>query len=832
MPDFTNATFGEESDVIERGEAQMTEQEIEDRAVNSPAPAPRPILKDEKLLPAIASGDLLSLDYPANASGIAAARAGGWSDKEISEELRRDEMLHSLHEMPEQLDKRYGRTEESKQWSSQTLEVFKLNELSKATGLAPERLRDRKMVADKLGLSLSAVLDDDVYKHARERVRIEDTVLGAAWASLERVSLMQKQANLLDKDIELAMNGGELSPQEQAQLAEVDKQLAAVSNVIYKGWVAKTSAATSDLAVQQFYGLKEGLPVLPAYFAGALAVNGGALAAASALGPLAGGAALVSAASEAAAAAALHGNFVNSMKVEQAGLYRELLQVEGLSRKEAALLARVGGAINGYIEVGNLSTVLSLVPGMGAVGEKFASILKAKGGAKALLAVPSVRRTLLDGLKNYASGVGSETMEEIEQETVATLVVEVTKRAKGLDGKSLEEALSDILDAGREALPHMALGMLPGAVINTGMAATSTYRANRAAEGAKKGNVNATLADLHLTPAEEARVNAVKALETSEVKAEGAETKAETKAEAPAVSAALEGNTEGVKADTALERAVETPQAMEAEGVTVENALAAGEGDTGDGLIFIKADALDAYMQSLPEPERETLGQALGLHKTSTEEYLLHAKDYEKAAREHTGLNNAVVMDMRAGALGITARERTEAMEKIKALGTDPMEGDEPFAVEARAVRDDLVATFVKGGQSDELARANAELMSHFWYNFARSAAMDEAGHRREGAPGPKAFYDKLKIRFAEQENKKMPSSPKGEGYGQALQKGKTLYEWRLKRDEEKWGHFIDGLAQTGSGIQTRMMGTPLVFTMLKTRNGDDISRYPLFVGA
>ncbi|MGI6075502.1 MAG: hypothetical protein ACOYD9_03950 [Pyramidobacter sp.] len=345
----------------------------------------------------------------------------------------------------------------------------------------------------------------------------------------------------------------------------------------------------------------------------------------------------MSAASEAAAAAALHGNFVNSMKVEQAGLYRELLQVEGLSRKEAALLARVGGAINGYIEVGNFSTVLSLVPGMGAVGEKFASILKAKGGAKALLAVPSVRRTLLDGLKNYASGVGSETMEEIEQEAVATVFVKVANLAKGQDGKSLEEALSDILDAGREALPHMALGMLPGAVINTGMAATSTYRANRAAEGAKKGDVNTTLADLHLTPVEKARVNAVKELEASEAKVKGAETKAGTKAEAPAVSAAQEGNTEGVKADAALERAVETPQAMEAEGVTAENALAAGEGDTGDGLLFIKANTLDAYMQSLPEPERETLGQALGqalgLHKTSTEEYLLHAKDYEKAAR-------------------------------------------------------------------------------------------------------------------------------------------------------------------------------------------------------
>ncbi|MGI6076390.1 MAG: hypothetical protein ACOYD9_08545, partial [Pyramidobacter sp.] len=184
-------------------------------------------------------------------------------------------------------------------------------------------------------------------------------------------------------------------------------------------------------------------------------------------------------------------------------------------------------------------------------------------------------------------------------------------------------------------------------------------------------------------------------------------------------------------------------------------------------------------MQSLPEPERETLGQALGLHKTSTEEYLLHAKDYEKAAREHKGLNNAVAMDMRAGALGITARERTEAMEKIKALGTDPMEGNEPFAAEARAVRDDLVTTFVKGGQSDELARANAELMSHFWYNLARSAAMDETGHRREGAPGPKAFYDKLKIRFAEQENKKVPSSPKGEGtvYEQAVRAGLNLDE-------------------------------------------------------
>lgn len=169
-------------------------------------------------------------------------------------------------------------------------------------------------------------------------------------------------------------------------------------------------------------------------------------------------------------------------------------------------------------------------------------------------------------------------------------------------------------------------------------------------------------------------------------------------------------------------------------------------------------------MQSLPEPQRETLGQALGLHKISTKEYLLRAKDFEKAAGEHGGLNDAVAMDLRAGALGVTARERTEAMEKIKVLGLDPMEGDEPFAVEPRAVRDHLAETLVQGGQSEELARANADLMSHHFYSFAYSAALDETGHLKEGASGPKAFYEKLKIRFEEQANKKRPSSPKGEG--------------------------------------------------------------------
>ena len=770
MPDFTNVTFGEESDVMERDEAQMTEQEIEDRAVNSPAPAPRPILKDEKLLPAIASGDLLSLDYPAHASGIAAARAAGWSDKEIGEELRRDEMLHSLSEMPEQLDRRYGRTDESKNWSSQTLEMFKLKELSKATGLAPERLRDRKLVADKLGLSLSAMLDDEVFRHAGERVRIVDTVAGAAKAAYDRVSLMQRQADLLDKDVELALEGGELNAQEQAQLAEVDKQLAAASNVIYKGWAAKTSAATSDLAVQQLYGLNEGLSVLPAYAAGALAVNGGALAMASALGPLSGGAAVLSALGEATAAAALHGNFVNSMKVEQAGLYRELLQIEGLSRRDAALLARAGGALNGAIEVGNLSTVLSLVPGLGAVGERFASILRSKGGAKALLAVPSVRRTLLAGLKNYASGVTSETMEEIEQAAVSTLFVEVTKRAKGQDGASLEEALSGILDEGREALGQMALGMLPGAVVNTGMTAASTYCAKGAVKGAEKGKGNAQFASF-ATAEEEARVNAVKELEASRAKAGGVEAKAaaetktettETAAEAPVVSAAREDRAAKAETNVASERAGR-PSA-ETGDVAAETAPGADEGGTGDDWLFIGADALDSYMQSLPEPQRETLGQALGLHKISTKEYLLRAKDFEKAAGEHGGLNDAVAMDLRAGALGVTARERTEAMEKIKALGLDPMEGDEPFAVEARAVRDHLAETLVQGGQSKELARANADLMSHHFYSLAYSAALDETGHLKEGASGPKAFYEKLKIRFEEQANKKRPSSPKGEG--------------------------------------------------------------------
>ena len=77
---------------------------------------------------------------------------------------------------------------------------------------------------------------------------------------------------------------------------------------------------------------------------------------------------------------------------------------------------------------------------------------------------------------------------------------------------------------------------------------------------------------------------------------------------------------------------------------------------------------MDAYMQSLPEPERETLGQALGLHKISTKEYLLHAKDFEKAAGKHGGLNDAVAMDLRAGALGVTARNsaRRAGIEGLK----------------------------------------------------------------------------------------------------------------------------------------------------------------------
>lgn len=169
-------------------------------------------------------------------------------------------------------------------------------------------------------------------------------------------------------------------------------------------------------------------------------------------------------------------------------------------------------------------------------------------------------------------------------------------------------------------------------------------------------------------------------------------------------------------------------------------------------------------------------------------------------------------------------------------------------------MRDRKIQALKDAGADDETAEAGGYVWAKYALRRAYALGENELGILRPDALTP-AELDRLEIegeRAAAQAETPQKKSPKhrnfelgaevegalrelghlakGDTYGQAAG-DKLLYERRLDRDEKKWFQFVDDLAQTDSGIQIRMMGTPLVFTLVTTRDGNSVSRYPLFVG-
>ena len=750
-------------------------------ALPSYDPSPDAVLPNKSLIPAIQSRDLLLLDYPAYANRINEMRQKGHDDSIIREVLAEDEMGNGLRMNEAALDNRYGRTKESKQWSGRVLEMQGYEEIAKVTGLKPDDIRERKLVADKLGLSLSAVMDDSIYKVARDQVTVIDDFITAGKTAAKAVQLNQRAAHLIFNSM-----GRDLTAEEQSQLDEINKEIAKYSNVVYKGMASDISAATTNLLVQQGYGLMTGAKWLPAYVAAAGAANlayGGA--AGAMLNPLGAAAVGVKSFAEGMSMTALAGAFENSSILEASGIYQDLLQIPGINKKVAALVAGAGGVLNGYIEVGNLATMFKTIPGMKKLGDVMGNFFKGAageaikegGGMRTLLAAPSIRNAIIEGLKNYAEGVTSETKEEIQQAFVSILARELTTRAYGQDGKSLRECVKELMDEGKAALGQMAKGMAPGALINT---VSASYHANKAARAARTGGTVLQGQQAALTGDDKARYDAVQqSLQRQNARGEAGEapaaeagtpqpaaTPATQPAEgtgAPAPAPEAGAPEEPAAAPAAQETtATESPtiEATAPEGPPVsapqavrEEAEAPSEAqeEVGSDTVFIKTEALDEYMQSLPPADQRTLQEALGwqtIEKSeATGEYFIPGEKFRAAAKQVKGLNNAVGMDLRQGVQGVTLREQQQAMERLRQLTSDPMESSEPFAVEAQNVREDLVKQLRGGGQSAELARANADLMSHYIFNFARTLAMNDDGTLREGAPGPQALYEKLQIK-------------------------------------------------------------------------------------
>ena len=146
---------------------------------------------------------------------------------------------------------------------------------------------------------------------------------------------------------------------------------------------------------------------------------------------------------------------------------------------------------------------------------------------------------------------------------------------------------------------------------------------------------------------------------------------------------------------------------------------------------------------------------------------------------------------------------------------------DRPLREMGKAMLDvtRLAGGDLKGNIASVAKAMNADLYSRYVY---RRVLDKQASGREATVEGE----HKLQVRKWEEAQLKGDA---GSLYGQDRQP--AMYEQRLNQDEKQWSQVIDNLAQTDSGIQTRMMETPLVFTLVTTRDGKNVSRYPLYVG-
>ena len=237
--------------------------------------------------------------------------------------------------------------------------------------------------------------------------------------------------------------------------------------------------------------------------------------------------------------------------------------------------------------------------------------------------------------------------------------------------------------------------------------------------------------------------------------------------------------------------------------------------------VFAPKAALEEFFQSAPEAA--ALAEEMGILKRAevkgTGEVVMTSGEFKRLAEAAPDLTAKLGQDLRYGTSGETVRELHAKLQKQDRLH-DPLEQNTPEAKAAVTLRETMRKQFVEAGQSDELAAMNADLYSRYVY---RRVLDKQASGREATVEGE----HKLQVRKWEEAQLK---GDIGNLYGQ--ERPPAMYEQRLNQDEKQWSQVIDNLAQTDARVQTQMMRTPLVFTLVTTRDGSSVSPYPLFVSA
>lgn len=844
------------------------------------------------------SRDLVGAAYPAFRPFVRQLAAEGVPVSRTHEALAMLEDQLRATMKPDELDMYFGRNDDSRWVERFLLETNWTDRLSRELGITGREAAERLEVAKKTGLSLRLLSDPAVFKKALEGKKLSDSKKEAVKNNYRIEDLQDKIGRSSTSDmftvLETEWWGNKNLTDEQKKYLdssrkarkELYNKVADLRNVIYTSRAADILGSGTSLFTQQFitplpeimrnaamlFGLTTatGLAVPEIADASAVALPGTYGLVTSALGAIAklGVNHPFSAAMLLGGAAISGAAFEHTMMLEGGMLYDEILDAldEGAdafqkdesaraaqdsnytarkpwnpakNRLLAAKLALIGGAINGYIEIGNMGIMLNTVSG-GAYDRAKDMLIKSVGGENGMLSKMGKRqlkswaaRALKDYAINYIKSSGTEGLEEYLQSLFSNTLLEIGKAIAGKSNRSVKEVLEAIHRDGWGGFTEIAKGMLvtgiPGGVINAGaryqesvrekaiaaqpklfsddqaarIEAEKTLRAEDAehvptseikteplSETGTQGELKTAAPDFAYDPA-----NVVTGIEDADVKASAAP--AAEPEQTPSSEAAPTPETQPEQADKQTEQTEEAAEpavpAAEQETEKAKTELrpaspervgAAYQETVLPSSVYVSSEAMDAYLQTLPENERETLRQALRMRKVDkTGEYLMRAKDFVAAGKRFDGLERAVAEDVRRGPLGMTRRELTSIKDKVRYKESDPMEGSSQIAVEAREVRDDMTKKLRAIGYSQEQAEVMADAQAHAIFGFSRLYGIDPVtGNWTGEVLSPKAWYEQLEIRRAQQQT---PQESAAEAAGTIAQDNNGVFNQELFQPDD-----------------------------------------------
>ena len=743
-----------------------------------------------------AARDSLVEEFPGYAKGINAARARGIKDGDIYGAMRMSYLHDSATMAKDDLFAKYGQTPENQAQAARGWREGRLEELSALLGMDKERVAWGLTEAETFGLPAQWYLDENVRKTLPKEYRLEkvDSVAEALGARQEAQDLMGDLADLRWRAL-FPSSGNELTPDEANAMfapgegapdmspaapltretapelfAEIDKKakrLAEVSNLRPAGAAAKTAASTLDLFEQAF---TQGIRQNPKLFFGTLIGGAG-------LGAMAGG--LPGAVAGAARAYPLAQKLATGMyfvKMSVTDMYESLISLEkdgkpALTPEQARNGALLFGSLIAAIEDVSLGRMAgAMVPQAARNLAPVSKALSIPEGMKAVLrkALSGDRGRLLTSAPSFKKA----------------LLETLGNYAANVGAESIEEGEQKFVE-------------VVGGAITTWLAGNPVYTVSEAVEKAVREGARETLESAETFAYGMAIPNII-GLGTRSLAARSYNRSAEGRRQ------------------EAAHKLIDAKMAAQGE---AQFSGKAPENLTDRDFVSLPQSALETLYQS--SPEAKTAAEKLGLTGREavegTGEIVMTSDEFERLKKAVPEVENAAGEHIRRGLFGRTTAEVHRAVTR-QDRANDPFENDaDPDAKAARSLRFSFAKELRAAGRNADLAAMDADLWSRYVYNRVRQA-------KAEGKEtSVDAMAERLKVRYQEEAGGR---NDRGDTFHS------EAYETALKIDGAKWQNTVDRIFSGAYDLSKAVpiMRTPLVFTLVKTRDGQSVA--PLYVSA